>query len=132
MSQSGIVPEPLSWQNDERVLEFDIGMTNMVVRGSAGMADLTRAELKEGALALRAKLERYRPKIVCFNGKGIYEIYAGRKASLGIQPKQPGEPWYYVMPSTSARTQSHPRASDKLPYFQQLRALLDRVRGGER
>lgn len=125
--ESGIVSEPLTYREDERVLEYNIGMTNMVVRASRGLHELTINELREGAKALRKKLQSYQPKIVCFNGKRIFEIYAGRQAAMGLQPREPGEPIYFVMPSTSPRGASYQKA-DKLVFFQQLKELLDRVR----
>ncbi|MEX2238016.1 MAG: mismatch-specific DNA-glycosylase [Dehalococcoidia bacterium] len=128
LHESGIVPELLTYRNDERVLDFNIGMTNMVMRASRGLDDLTLEELKAGAEILREKLRLYAPKVVCFNGKRIFEIYAGRRASLGIQPREPGEPIYFVMPSTSPRGASYQRA-DKLVFFRQLKELLDLERG---
>jgi mismatch-specific thymine-DNA glycosylase len=125
--ESGIVPEPLTYREDDRVLDYNIGMTNMVVRASRGLHELSTDELVMGAKALRTKLERYRPKIVCFNGKRIFEIYAGRRADLGLQPREPGEPLYFVMPSTSPRGASYQKA-DKLVFFRQLKQLLDEVR----
>jgi thymine-DNA glycosylase len=126
--ESGIVPEPITYKEDERVLDFNIGLTNMVSRGSRGLADLSLAELREGAEELRKKLARYRPKIVCFNGKRIYEVFSASRGSFGQQDERFHGALLYVMPSTSARTQSHPRASDKLPFFQELKSLLDRER----
>ena len=34
----------------------------------------------------------------------------------------------YVMPSTSGRTQTYPRASDKLPFFLELKTLRDEMK----
>ena len=34
----------------------------------------------------------------------------------------------YVMPSTSGRTQTYPRASDKLPFFLELKSLRDELK----
>jgi len=42
------------------------------------LADLTRAEIAEGASILREKLKKYKPKIAVFNGKAIYEVYSGQ------------------------------------------------------
>jgi thymine-DNA glycosylase len=126
LHESGIVPEPLTYLEDEKVLDYNIGMTNMVVRASRGLHELTLDELKQGAVALRQKLQRYRPKVVCFNGKRIFEIYAGHPASMGEQPHEPGEPIYFVMPSTSPRGASYQKA-DKLVFFKQLKELLERV-----
>ena len=34
----------------------------------------------------------------------------------------------YVMPSTSGRTQTYPRASDKVPFFLELKALREELK----
>lgn len=125
--ESGIVPEPLTYREDERVLEFNIGLTNMVSRESRGIDDLSLQEMRAGAAVLRAKLERFQPRIVCFNGKRIYEVYSGTRVTFGLQPEIPGQPLTFVMPSTSARTASHQRPA-KLTYFLELKQILDRVR----
>jgi TDG/mug DNA glycosylase family protein len=129
--ESGIVSEPITYHEDEKVLEFNIGLTNMVSRGSSGLADLSLAELREGAENLRQKLARYKPRIVCFNGKRIYEVFSGEKCNFGLQEQRVNGSLVYVMPSTSARTQTHPRASDKLPFFKELKSILDRGRAME-
>ena len=68
MYNSGLLPVPLTHENDERVLEYDIGLTNLVDRTTPGMDDLTWDEMRAAAEVLRAKLLRYRPLVVCFNG----------------------------------------------------------------
>src|SRR5918997_104774 len=64
---SGLIPEPLTFAEDYRVLEFGIGLTNLCHRTSREASELTRSELAAGAADLRAKLELYQPRVVCFN-----------------------------------------------------------------
>ncbi len=46
-----------------------------------------RDEITAGAEVLMQKIKMYRPKIVAFNGRGIYEVYAGNKHfHYGKQP----------------------------------------------
>lgn len=128
LHESGLVSEPLSYEQDARVLEWGIGLTNMVARSSPSISDLSLDELRAGARTLRRKLLRYGPRIVCFNGKRIYEVFAGHACGFGLQPERIGASMIYVMPSTSARTASYQRA-DKLRFFVELRKL---VRAGAR
>jgi TDG/mug DNA glycosylase family protein len=121
--ESGLVSEPLTYEQDARVLEWNIGLTNMVARASRSITDLTPAEMRTGAAALRDKLTRFKPRVVCFNGKKIYEVFAGHPASFGIQPDTVDATRIFVMPSTSARTASYQRA-DKLKFFLQLRRIV--------
>jgi mismatch-specific thymine-DNA glycosylase len=130
LHESGLVTEPLKYPDDKRVLEWGIGLTNMVARPSPSITDLSLDEMRAGAAVLVGKLLKYAPRIVCFNGKRIYEVFAGHSCSLGLQADRIGASEVYVMPSTSARTASYQRA-DKLRYFNELRALVRR-RAGER
>lgn len=123
LHESGLVSERLTYEDDWRVPEFGIGLTNLVARASPTMADLAVKEMREGAALLREKILRYQPRIVCFNGKRIFEVFAGRRCQLGLQPERVGRSRLFVMPSTSARTASYQR-EDKLAYFRQLRDLL--------
>ncbi len=125
--ESGLVTEPLTYQQDARVLQWRTGLTNMVDRPSPSISDLSLDELRAGAAALRRKLLARKPRVVCFNGKRIYEVFAGHRCDLGLQPERIAEAVVYVMPSTSARTASYQRA-DKLRYFVELRRLVDGVR----
>jgi TDG/mug DNA glycosylase family protein len=139
--QSGLLPEPLTFAQDARVLEFDIGLTNLCDRTSREASELTRAELAEGAATLRQKLLDCHPGIACFNGMGIYEAFVTclkeerpplpaprpalrRRIKPGLQPEKLGETLLYVVPSSSGRTAAYPRQM-KLDYFRQLKQLVD-------
>jgi TDG/mug DNA glycosylase family protein len=127
LHESGLVSEPLTYVDDARVLEWDIGLTNMVERASPSVTDLSLDELRAGARALERKLVKYRPRVVCFNGKRIYEVYSGRPCTFGAQQDRIGKAAVFVMPSTSARTASYQRA-DKLRFFVELRRLVEKTR----
>ena len=133
--ESGLVGEPLTNADDARVIEWGIGLTNMVARESPSITDLSLEEMRAGAAVLRKKLLRYAPRVVCFNGKRIYEVFAGHRCAFGLQPAPieyrsegssflvPGSSAVYVMPSTSARTAAYQRA-DKLKFFRELNGLV--------
>jgi len=125
--ESGLVGERLTAYDEARAMEWGIGLTNMVARPSAGIADLTMEELLDGARSLRRRLLRYRPGIVCFNGKRIYEIFSGRSCELGPQEERIGSSRVFVMPSTSPRGASYSKAR-KLAYFRKLAKLRDELR----
>ncbi len=118
--ESGLVTEPLGFADDARVLEWRIGLTNIVSRPSPSISDLSLEEMRAGAQVLRAKLLKCDPAVVCFNGKRIYEVFSGHPCTLGLQPERVGRSVVFVMPSTSARTAAYQRA-DKLPFFRDLR-----------
>ncbi|CAG0912656.1 unnamed protein product [Notodromas monacha] len=132
MHLSGLIPEPMTADDDYRLVNYGIGFTNMVARPTKGSQDLSRKEIKEGGSALVDKVRKFRPKIVVFNGKGIYEVFSGRKDFLfGKQPEpvQGTNSIIWVMPSSSARCAQLPRAADKVPYYVALRKLRDYLNG---
>jgi TDG/mug DNA glycosylase family protein len=123
--ESGLVPAQLTFKDDARVLDCGIGLTNMVERPTRGIEELTQTEMQLGARKLRAKLRRFRPSVVCFNGKLIYEVFAGHRCAFGEQPEDAEGAKVFVMPSTSPRTAAYQRA-DKLRFFRQLRHVVRR------
>ncbi|XP_071082142.1 G/T mismatch-specific thymine DNA glycosylase-like [Haliotis cracherodii] len=131
---SGLIPEPMNAYQDHELQNFGIGFTNICARTTRGSADLKRTEIKEGATILREKLQKYKPKIAAFNGKGIYEVYCGHKNFiLGKQPEpvEGTNTMVYVMPSSSARCAQLPRAVDKVPFYLALKKLRDHCRGDQ-
>lgn len=122
LHESGLVEELLTHREDARVLEWGIGLTNVVSRPSASSSDLSPAELRDGAAVLREKLLRIAPVFAVFNGKVIYRAFSGRDCEFGLQPETLGRTKLFVMPSTSARTASYQRA-DKVAYFRELARL---------
>ncbi len=126
--ESGLIPEPLTPQEDHRVLDFGIGLTNLVHRTSRSAGDLSRAELAAGADELRSRLVSLRPRIVCFNGMGIYSAFSGqKKAPLGLQEEPFQGIKLFVTPSSSGRTAAYQR-DVKLRCYRELRALVDEPR----
>ena len=52
---AGLTPEALGPETDHRMLEFGIGMTDVVKRPTAGVSDLKAADFREGASDLQGK-----------------------------------------------------------------------------
>jgi double-stranded uracil-DNA glycosylase len=121
----GVIPEPIEYQDDRRVIEFGVGLTDLVKRPTKGVEDLTRQDFAEGRVVLSQKLEAFAPRVVAFHGKLTYEQYAQRKCRLGLQK----EPLYgakiFVLPSASGRNATGRRG--KLQLFRKLGALLKRL-----
>jgi TDG/mug DNA glycosylase family protein len=75
LSLSGLVPEDMTSFDDQRLLEYGIGLTNLVERTTRGSGDLNTTEMRSGAAILLEKIRKYLPKIVAFNGKGLFYNY---------------------------------------------------------
>ena len=70
--ESGLVPEPVTFEHDDRLPEFGFGITNLIARPSPGINDLSPSEYVEGWQLLDRKLRRYRPEIVALIGVTLY------------------------------------------------------------
>jgi TDG/mug DNA glycosylase family protein len=122
--EAGLLPEPLTYVQDHRILEFGIGLTDLVKRPTPSSADLSPAEARAGVLQLQIRLVAHAPRVVCFNGKGVYAWYTRRAVDLGPQDETIGSARVFVVPSTSARNGRWQRA-EKAAYFQALRHFVD-------
>ena len=125
LSESGLLPEPLTYAEDHRILEFGIGLTDLVQRPTRSSAELSPGEARAGVLQLQTKLVTYAPRVVCFNGKGVYVWYTNHPVDLGPQNETIGAAQVFVVPSTSARNGRWPR-TEKAAYFQALRQFVHR------
>jgi len=75
MYESGVIPEPIGYEDDRRMLEFGIGMTDLVKRPTRALEEIERQEFAEGRVLLAQKLEEMRPRVIAFNGEsGVREI----------------------------------------------------------
>ena len=70
--ESGIVPEPVTHEDDVRLPDWGIGMTNLVARPTPGIDTLRPEEYLEGWRILDRKIKRFRPEIVAFVGVTMY------------------------------------------------------------
>jgi double-stranded uracil-DNA glycosylase len=117
--ESGLVREKLRPEDDHRILEFGLGLTDVVKRWSPSSSSLRAIDYKQGIPQLLAKLHQVQPRTVAFNGKLAYEKVAGGPVQLGLQREILDGLRVFVLPSTSGRNGSLTRAA-KLRYFRLL------------
>ncbi|RKP05394.1 uracil-DNA glycosylase-like protein, partial [Thamnocephalis sphaerospora] len=74
VNMSGLVHEQVTHLDDSRLpRDFRLGLTNLVARPSRSSSELRAAEYRAGRDILNAKIRYWRPLVVCFVGKGIFE-----------------------------------------------------------
>jgi mismatch-specific thymine-DNA glycosylase len=122
---SRVIPELLDHRDDKRMIEFGIGLTDLVKRPTRTPEELNREEFAEGRIMLAQKLEQYAPQVVAFNGVNTFENFAQRPGKPGLQKERLYGAQVFVLPSTSANN-SGSRAL-KLRYFRQLAKLLQKL-----
>ena len=122
---SGVVPELLDHRNDKRMIEFGIGLTDLVKRATRGTEELTREEFAEGRILLAQKIEQFAPQVIAFNGVGTFENFAQRRCKPGLQKDRLYGAQVFVLPSTSAKNATG--RGSKLRYFRQLAKVLEKL-----
>ena len=123
---SGVVPELLDYRDDKRIIEFGVGLTDLVKRPTRGIEEIHREEFAEGRILLAQKLEEYAPQVVAFNGKLVFEKFAQRPCKLGLQKDCLYGAQVFVLPSTSRRNAV--ARGQRMRYFRQLAAVLKRLK----
>jgi TDG/mug DNA glycosylase family protein len=122
-----LVPELLTAEQDQRLAEFGIALTNVCPRVTRTAAELTPAEMAAGRRTLARKIEKLRPRVVAFVGLSVYQSFFGLKKSGGAGPKAElvGGARVFVVPNPSGRNASYPGFADKLVWYEALRAFVD-------
>lgn len=127
LHESGLTLVRLRPEEDRRLLEFGIGITDCVPRPSRSATEVRREEFRCGAPLLREKLEQFRPRIVCFNGLTGYRGCFDPHARLGAQPEPLAGSRVFVVPSTSAANAGFTR-DERVEWFTRLREFRDALR----
>ena len=116
LCEARLVPERITYLDDDRLAEWGYGITNLVPRPSPGIDDLRPAEYVDGWTALERKIRRFRPGIVAFVGVTLYRAIlpllasgngAGRASvpalAVGLGPRRSMAARVFVLPNPSGR-----------------------------
>ena len=124
LHQAGITPRLYSSAEDRELLKIGYGFTNIVARPTKAAAEITKEEYAEGRAALKEKIAYYRPKVVCFVGKGVYEQYSQKKnVNWGFQQESViSGVAEFVAPSTSGLVRM--KIAEIVEIFKQLRTFI--------
>jgi TDG/mug DNA glycosylase family protein len=123
---AGFTPRLLRPWEEEELLQYGCGVTNLVARGTATAAELSNVELRAGRRRLERKVRRFRPRVVAFVGVGAYRIAFDRpRAGLGRQDEQLAGAVVWVLPNTSGLNANH-RPADFAKAFRELKRSVER------
>jgi len=131
-----LVPEKMTYLDDDRLPEWGYGITNLVRRPSPGIDVLRPEEYTAGWRALERKIRRYRPEIVALVGVTLYrailpllepaaEMRSARKARppgsvIGPQRLSIHGARVFVLPNPSGRNANFSYA-EMLDAFRKLK-----------
>jgi TDG/mug DNA glycosylase family protein len=120
LHRAGFTDRLLSPGEQELLLGYRLGVTNLVDRGTAGAAELADAELRAGAAVLEAKLRRFRPGWFAMLGVGAFRVGFGRRdAVVGPQAEPIAGVRAWVLPNPSGLN-AHYQLPDLVREFSRL------------
>ena len=99
---SGFTPRQLKPSEQAELTGYGLGITNIAPRATAQAAELTAAELRDGAARLLALIDARRPRFIAIAGVTAYRTaFARPKAIIGPQPERLGTARLWVLPNPS-------------------------------
>jgi TDG/mug DNA glycosylase family protein len=102
LHRSGFTPRQFRPDEQDQLLSLGLGITNVAPRATARAAELTPAELREGALELQEKMTRLRPRWLAVLGVTVYRTAFGHPdAIVGPQATALGPTRLWVLPNPS-------------------------------
>ena len=111
--EAKLIPVALTCDDDRRLAEFGMAMTNLCARATRSAAELTREEIITGKRVLARKILRIGPEVVAFVGLSIYRDFFGKAASPGAGAKEDAISGarVFVLPNPSGLNASFPASS---------------------
>jgi double-stranded uracil-DNA glycosylase len=104
--ESGLVPEPITFADDDRLPGWGFGITNIVPRATPGINTLSADEYARGRTRLHAKIRKFHPRIVALVGvtvfRAMFPEHKGRVV-VGLQTQTLNGTPVFVLPNTSGR-----------------------------
>lgn len=104
-------------EHDVLLPKFGIGFTDLVERPTARAGEVSATEFVAGAEVLLKKLERFQPRIACFQGiTGYRYVHASfadvsdRPPLLGLQAAHAGRTRFFLVPNPSGANAHYTRA----------------------
>jgi len=96
----GLTPVRLCPERYRDLINYGIGLVDVVKRRVGSDKDLSTNDFD--VHGFKQKIERYCPKVVCFNGKKVAKLVLHRReVKYGYQKERIGDTRLFVAPSTS-------------------------------
>ena len=125
---SRLVPEPITFTDDDRLPDWGFGVTNIVARATPGIDTLRPQEYVEGRKKLAAKIRRVTPRVVALVGVTVFRaMFPEHKGPVapGLQEQTLGSAAVFVLPNTSGRNANFSYA-EMLSAFRGLKRFNER------
>ncbi len=103
--EAGLTPRLLAPVEFPQLRQLGIGLTDLAKRHSGNDADLPRDAFD--IAALRAKITRYRPRLLAFTSKNAARAALGHAVNYGLQDEILEGTSLFVLPSPSGQARGH-------------------------
>ncbi|MEO8704793.1 MAG: G/U mismatch-specific DNA glycosylase, partial [Kofleriaceae bacterium] len=105
---NGFTPRLLTAFDEDEMLTYGYGITNMVPRASAQADDVNKEELRAGARTVRRKVLKYKPRFLAVCGLVAYRVgFERTKAQAGLQEDTIGATKLWLLPNPSGLNAFH-------------------------
>ena len=144
LNEARLVPEPIAYVDYARLVEWGLGITNLIARPTPGIGDLRPQEYIDGWIVLEKKIRRYRPAVVALVGVTLYRAILPllgdpaplrrRSAAtppesvLGLRPEVVHGARLFVLPNPSGRNANF-SYGEMLAAFRALKRYIARQSG---
>lgn len=129
LHQAGFTARQLRPEEDGELLSFGLGLACVHPHLSSSANHLLPEPTATQREELTAKLLRFSPRIVCYNGKDVYKMHTGRVClDWGEQVESIGSSRVFVVHSSSARADHW--GQERLALYRELKALAETLSTG--
>ena len=121
--ESKITPEQLTTETDNKLLNYEYGLTDVIKRPTRSTSELRSIDGVGARKRLDKLIEKYAPKIVAFVGKTGFRYYLNEKDHTlyyGVQKFTIGQSIVYLLPSTSGQSFADTTYVEKLFWYKKL------------
>lgn len=99
---SGFTPTLLKPSESLKLFSYHIGIINLVDRPTLLASELSKEELRLGAVQLRKKILKFKPSVIAILGIGSYRIaFQKPHAHIGLQSESLENTQVWVLPNPS-------------------------------
>jgi double-stranded uracil-DNA glycosylase len=122
---AGFTDRLLGPAEQDTLLDYGLGITNLVARTSATAAEVTAAELRAGAAELETKVAGLRPRYVAVLGVQAFRTgFRQPRAAIGPQPEGLSGAGLWLLPNPSG-LQARYQLPEMITLLSELRAAAD-------
>ena len=122
---AGLIPGRIRAEEDGRLPEWGLGITNLIARMTPGIDTLEPHEYPAGLLKLRRKVRRWKPRVVALVGVSLYRVIFNKKGPVacGLQEEIFEGARVFVLPNPSGRNANF-TYPQMLAAFKALKAFI--------